>query len=309
MAGVCGRDCQNCTYRAETGCRGCLETEGRPFYGDCQVVRCCHGRGKQNCGECKDQADCGWAEAMARKREVWGQEEEERQRRREAERLAREADLRRRAPVFAQWLPVLFWAAIISMAASLLGKLNLSWGMQAGLDTVGVLTGLVGLFIYWKFSRLSHRFWSVWILELIAEALALLSLALLFGSGAAQAARAGTLEELSGPAVLALLLVLPTIGVGIASIYQFCEAMAEQTEDLLPELGEKWRKLRRWTMGALGIVLGCLLVVFMTPVLGALLGLGGALLLLGCSIAELVLLWRSACCFRELAATIPAAPE
>lgn len=309
MAGVCGRDCQNCTYRAETGCRGCLETEGHPFYGECQVVRCCHGKGKQNCGACKDRVDCGWAEAMARRREGWSREEEERQRCQEEKRLAREADLRRQVPVLAQWLPVLFWVSIISAAVNLLGELELSWGILVILDTVGILTGLAGLLIYWKLSRLSRRFRSVWLLELAAEALGLLSLALLFGSGAAQAARAGTLEELSGPAMLAAVMVLPSIGIAIAVIYQFCEAMAEQAEELLPELAEGWRKLRRWTMGALGALLGCLLVMFLVPGLGALLALGGGLVLLGCSIAELVLLWRSASCFRGLADAIPALPE
>lgn len=307
MAGVCGRDCQNCTYRAKTGCRGCLETEGHPFYGDCQVVRCCHGKGKQNCSECKDQADCGWAEVMTRRREGWRQEEE-RQRCQEEKRLAREADLRR-VPVLALWLPVLFWVSIISAAVNLLGELELSWGVQAISDTVRILTGLAGLLIYWKLSRLSRRFRSVWFLELSAEALGLLSLALLFGSGTAQAARAGTLKELSGPAMLAAVMVLPSIGIETAVIYQFCEAMAEQAEELLPELAEGWRKLRRWTMGALGALLGCLLVMFLAPGLGALLALGGGLVLLGCFIAELVLLWRSASCFRELAAAMPAAPE
>lgn len=50
----CGLLCSKCSYRESHGCKGCAETNGHPFYGECRVARCCQGKGQQHCGECSD---------------------------------------------------------------------------------------------------------------------------------------------------------------------------------------------------------------------------------------------------------------
>lgn len=48
----CGLHCSTCTYREPWHCGGCIETNGRPFHGDCPVAACCQSRGLVHCGQC-----------------------------------------------------------------------------------------------------------------------------------------------------------------------------------------------------------------------------------------------------------------
>ena len=99
MAGVCMRDCAQCSLRQEYGCRGCLESGGQPFWGSCRVVECCHSRGQQNCGQCVNGPSCATVQEAERQREEWPQKDAER-------RAAWQAGMARRVQVLAQWLPV-----------------------------------------------------------------------------------------------------------------------------------------------------------------------------------------------------------
>lgn len=44
MKSICGIDCTTCPLSA--GCRGCLETGGRPFGGTCVTAECCQRGGE-----------------------------------------------------------------------------------------------------------------------------------------------------------------------------------------------------------------------------------------------------------------------
>ncbi len=50
----CGLHCTGCSLKASHGCKGCIETEGKPFHGECPVAICCQERGGQHCGECEE---------------------------------------------------------------------------------------------------------------------------------------------------------------------------------------------------------------------------------------------------------------
>ena len=50
----CGIDCQACTYREQTGCPGCPATEGKLFWGECALAKCCITKGHDHCGQCED---------------------------------------------------------------------------------------------------------------------------------------------------------------------------------------------------------------------------------------------------------------
>ncbi len=50
----CGLHCTGCGYKKTCNCGGCIETEGRPFHGECPVAKCCQEKGFLHCGQCPD---------------------------------------------------------------------------------------------------------------------------------------------------------------------------------------------------------------------------------------------------------------
>ena len=48
----CGLRCKSCSWRESHGCGGCVETNGRPFHGECPIAICCQQKGHSHCGEC-----------------------------------------------------------------------------------------------------------------------------------------------------------------------------------------------------------------------------------------------------------------
>ena len=54
IASRCGLDCSNCDYKEPNNCKGCLETDGQPFYGECPVAVCCQSREYAFCGQCPE---------------------------------------------------------------------------------------------------------------------------------------------------------------------------------------------------------------------------------------------------------------
>jgi len=48
----CGLLCKWCTYKEPCNCRGCLAMNGKPFWGECDVAKCCIEKGFSHCGEC-----------------------------------------------------------------------------------------------------------------------------------------------------------------------------------------------------------------------------------------------------------------
>ena len=53
-AARCGIYCGECEFREETHCLGCVGMEGKLFWGECPLARCCTGKGLQHCGQCAD---------------------------------------------------------------------------------------------------------------------------------------------------------------------------------------------------------------------------------------------------------------
>ena len=47
MKSICGIDCDRCGFNG--GCRGCVESDGKPFGGNCIVAECCKNN---KCGSC-----------------------------------------------------------------------------------------------------------------------------------------------------------------------------------------------------------------------------------------------------------------
>lgn len=50
----CGIDCEACSFRGgQTQCPGCGAAEGKLFWGECALAKCCIGKGHDHCGQCE----------------------------------------------------------------------------------------------------------------------------------------------------------------------------------------------------------------------------------------------------------------
>lgn len=98
-------------------------------------------------------------------------------------------------------------------------------------------------------------------------------------------------------AVAALILV-PGVAVSLYATYQEYHAHAEVLDGLQDELAESWRKLWKWEVGFLLDLVGCLVLVLLSALLGLMallvLLLGGLVV----SVLKLVYLYRMAQFFR-----------
>ena len=50
----CGLCCDTCEYRESHGCEGCIASGGKPFWGECDVAKCCANKGLMHCGQCSE---------------------------------------------------------------------------------------------------------------------------------------------------------------------------------------------------------------------------------------------------------------
>ena len=63
MASICGIHCETCDWKSV--CAGCVQTDGKPFGGECMIASCCKKHGANACEACKD-APCGLKGALIR---------------------------------------------------------------------------------------------------------------------------------------------------------------------------------------------------------------------------------------------------
>jgi hypothetical protein len=49
--GCCGINCDGCKSKLASECKGCKETKGNVFWGECQLYFCCKSKSIDNCGK------------------------------------------------------------------------------------------------------------------------------------------------------------------------------------------------------------------------------------------------------------------
>ena len=50
----CGLYCSTCEFKEIQGCKGCTETNGHPFHGECKLALCSIKKEISYCGECEE---------------------------------------------------------------------------------------------------------------------------------------------------------------------------------------------------------------------------------------------------------------
>ena len=180
-----------------------------------------------------------------------------------------------------KYLSYLFWLLIPNIIAGMFAN-DYTKGSLPGLYTTGTVISIICMIAYAFF------LWQLQTEEPNYKTASLLSLA---------AAVLSVVNEffLDGTKVTVLSVVLGLIGlvIHLAQIYFLYEAHSEITYEIDHDQSEKWLKLRKRYMIAIGLVALGLILLFM-PMIAAVCALVGAVMTFIFGIMELVYLYRTA---------------
>jgi hypothetical protein len=279
----CGKDCQTCGCREEINCGGCLSQQK-----DCIIAQCCVEKGHENCGTCGFRGECyklrskdNMPSYIQRQRQI-AEANERREAARAAEAQRRQEELVRRAPVVAKWLGVMFWLTIVTIVINLVGKIpSLALACE-------IMSTACSFVVVWALLQLKEED-SRYRTAAICTAVSLLvgvALTLISGGG-----------ETPG---WTLALSLPAAVVSLVGTYNKCMAHSSVVGGVDSALGEKWEKIWKWQIIALGSLAGSIVLLLIAPVLGALVAMAAAIATLVVSIMEMVALYQSAEAFKKI---------
>ncbi|WP_105615310.1 DUF3795 domain-containing protein [Vallitalea okinawensis] len=51
---ICGINCTKCEYKEKCGCKGCRESKGIMFWGECKLAKCAIEKKLDHCGLCSN---------------------------------------------------------------------------------------------------------------------------------------------------------------------------------------------------------------------------------------------------------------
>ena len=275
----CGKSCAECTKREELNCQGCKTGPGRQFGGDCDLAKCVRDKGHETCETCGFRGNCG----TLRSRESMP---DYRIRKIEAEAM-RKAAIAKRAPVLGKWLWIIFWLVIPSSIGSIMfheTTAKILPGLVMPGQIINAICSLTYGAILLKLGSEEDRYRTAGICALIAG-----------GISAVVAMITGTGEE----ATWTLLFTLPAAVVAMVGEYNEYMAHSAVLSGVDNELSEKWEVLWKWYIGLFLGMIGCILLMLIAPVLGAIVILGCAIGTVVVGILKLVYLYRTAKIFRE----------
>ena len=278
-ATYCGKSCEECTKKAQLPCSGCKTGPGRQFGGDCELAKCVRDKGHETCETCGFKGNCG----TLRSRESMP---DYRIKKIEAE-VMRKAAIAKRAPVLGKWLWIIFWLVIPSSIGSIMSH-ETTAKILPGLFMPGQIINAICSLIYGaillKLGSEEDRYRTAGICALIAG-----------GVSAVVAIITVAAEE----ATWTLLFTLPAAVVAMVGEYNEYMAHSAVLSGVDNELSEKWEVLWKWYIGLFLGMFGCIIVMLIIPILGAIAILGGAIGTVVVGILKLVYLYRTAKIFRE----------
>lgn len=265
---LCGKDCQSCSYREPTDCRGCLSQRQH-----CEIARCCLGKGHKDCGTCDFRHSCS---KLQRRDNIPFY----RQRERELQ-AAREADDARRAPIMIRWMNTMFWLLIVSYIIGLLGNVrSLAMASEIG-------AAVCGLGCAWALLQMGSedgRYKTAAICRTVSIVVTLV-LSLVSGGG-----------ETPG---WTLLFSIPAAVVELVGEYNKCQAHSSVVGSANAALGRKWEKLWKMNIISTGALLGSTVLILIAPVLGSLVAIAAATVALMVVVLELAYLKESVQTFQR----------
>ena len=275
----CGKTCTECAMKEELKCPGCKLEPGRPITGDCALARCCREKSHETCATCNLNGHCNTFY-------IRHQMPQRRLKEREAAR-EREQAIARKAPFLGKWIWILFWLVVPSTLFSILAEDSIT-GSNAGLNLWGNILLCVCNLVYGGI-----------LLKLSAEdaGFTIAGICMMVGSlinGILNACYQGNLPGWT------LILTIPAAVVSLVGAYMEFHAYADTLTGLDVELAEKWQKLWKWTIAAMGAMVGSLILILIAPILGLLLTLAGAVASIVTSVLKLVYLYQTAQTFRDI---------
>ena len=275
----CGKTCAECSKREELNCQGCKAGPGRQFGGDCELAKCVRDKGHETCETCGFKGNCG----TLRSRESMP---DYRIRKIESEKM-RKAAIAKRAPVLGKWLWIIFWLVIPSSIGSIMSH-ETTAKILPGLFMPGQIINAICSLIYGaillKLGSEEDRYRTAGICALIA------------GTSSALAAM---INGGSDGATWILIFTIPAAIVALVGEYNEYMAHSAVLSGVDNELSEKWEVLWKWYIGLFLGMFGCIIVMLIIPILGAIAILGCAIGTIVVSILKLVYLYRTAKIFRE----------
>ena len=277
----CGKSCEECTKKEQLNCSGCKTGPGRLFGGDCELAKCVRDKGHETCDTCGFKGNCG----TLRSRESMP---DYRIRKIEAEAM-RKAAIAKRAPVLGKWLWIIFWLVIPSSIGSIISHettAKILPGLLMPGQIINAICSLTYGAILLKLGSEEDRYRTAGICALIAG-----------GVSAVVAIITVAAEE----ATWTLLFTLPAAVAAMVGEYNEYMAHSAVLSGVDNELSEKWEVLWKWYIGLFLGMIGCILLMLIAPVLGAIVILGCAIGTVVVGILKLVYLYRTAKIFREYA--------
>ena len=275
----CGKSCAECVQKEKLNCSGCKTGPGRKFGGDCELAKCVRDKGHETCDTCGFKGNCG----TLRSRESMP---DYRIRKIEAEEM-RKAAIAKRAPVLGKWLRIIFWLIIPSTIGSIMANENTA-KILPGLFMPGQIINAICSITYGaillRLGSEESRYRTAGICALIAGA---------------SSAIAAIVNGGSEGATWILIFTIPAAIVALVGEYNEYMAHSEVLSGVDYELSEKWEVLWKWYIGLFLGMFGCIIVMLIAPLLGAIAILGCAIGTIVVGILKLVYLYRTAKIFRE----------
>ena len=239
----------------------------------------CPGYRDETCDTCGFKGNCGTLRSRDRMPDY-------RIRKIEQEEM-RKAAIAKRAPILGKWLWIIFWLIIPSTIGSIMAN-ETTAKILPGLFLPGQIINAVCSLTYGaillKLGSEEDRYRTAGICALIAGSVSAV-VALISGVG----------EE----PTWTLPFTLPAAVVAMVGEYNEYMGHSAVLSGVDNELSEKWEALWKWYIGLFLGMFGCILVMLIIPILGAIALIAAAIGIVVVSILKLVYLYRTAKIFRE----------
>lgn len=275
----CGKSCADCPERELLGCPGCKEGPGRAFVGDCELAKCCTGKGQSSCEDCAFNPSCT---------KLWAKDRISQQRLNNLETEKRRTEvLSRKAPVMEKWLKIMFWLLIPGIILSLFSSdavaENAPGLFRAG-QALSTLCSVAYALILLRLSKEEEQYRSAAVCMLIGIAVSAVTNWIFAG------------KEVPG---WALVISIATTILSLVAAYHELMAHSTVMGGVDDTMAGKWDTLWKWYIGSYGAFAGGMVVMLVIPVLGLLVMTAGSIGQIVVGILKMVYLNRSAKRFWE----------